>query len=135
MFVQVGRESSLCNRFACQPLTHTHIHTHTHLHSSTLTPTGQFPLHIAAQNGNVAIVELLLQNEAVLDLSDANGMTPIHLASIMGAREALGVMVKLAGAAVLSLPDASGVTPLMYACAYGNETLTKYLLKKKVSKW
>ena len=50
----------------------------------------------------------------------------------MGSREALGVMVKLAGDAVLSLPDASGVTPLMYACAYGNEILTKYLLKKKV---
>ena len=59
-------------------------------------------------------------------------MTPIHLASIVGAQEVLGAMVKLAGGAVLSLPDASGVTPLMYACAYGNETLVKYLLKKKV---
>ena len=33
---------------------------------------------------------------------------------------------------VLSLPDASGVTPLMYACSNGNETLAKYILKKKV---
>ena len=95
-------------------------------------PPGQSSLHVAAQAGHVPIIELLLQSGAVLDLNDASGMTPIHLASIVGAQEALGAMVKLAGGAVLSLPDASGVTPLMYVCAYGNETLVKYLLKKKV---
>ena len=96
--------------------------------------TGQSPLHSAAMNASVAIIELLLLNDAVLDLSDADGMTPIHLASIAGSRESLAVMVKLAGDAVLSLPNAStGMTPLMYACGYGNDILTKYLLKKKVS--
>ena len=95
-------------------------------------PPGQSPLHVAAQAGHVPIIELLLQSGAVLDLNDTTCMTPIHLASIVGAQEALGAMVKLAGGAVLSLPDASGVTPLMYVCAYGNETLVKYLLKKKV---
>jgi len=73
---------------------------------------GQSPLHVAAQAGHVPIIELLLQSGAVLDLNDASGMTPIHLASIVGAQETLGAMVKLAGGAVLSLPDASGVTPL-----------------------
>lgn len=101
--------------------------------SLPLSLSGQSPLHLAAQNGSVAITELLLQNDAILDLNDTNGMTPIHLASIVGSRELLGVMIKLAGDTVLSLPDARGVTPLMYSCAYGNEGLTKYLLKKKVT--
>ena len=39
-------------------------------------------------------------------------------------------MVNLAEGDVFSLPDASGVTSLMYACAYGNEMLVQYLLKK-----
>ena len=88
---------------------------------------------MAAQRGDAYMVQLLLQNNAVIDSSEMNGMTPIHLASILGAQEVLDVMVKMVGVAILSLPDASGVTPLMYACVYGNETLVKYILKKKVS--
>jgi ankyrin repeat protein len=96
--------------------------------------TGQSPLHIAARNASVAIIELLLLHDAVLDLNDVEGMTPIHLASVAGSRESLAVMVKLAGDAVLSLPNAiSGMTPLMYACLYGHDTLTKYFVKKKVN--
>ena len=96
-------------------------------------PTGQSPLHIAARNASVAIIELLLLHDAVLDLNDVEGMTPIHLASVAGSRESLGVMVKRAGDAVLSLPNSiSGMTPLMYACLYGHDSLTKYFVKKKV---
>ena len=41
--------------------------------------------------------------------------------------------MKVAGDVVLSLPNSSnGMTPLMYACGYGNDILTKYLMKKKV---
>ena len=84
-------------------------------------------------NASVAIIEFLLLNDAVLDLNDVEGMTPIHLASVAGSRESLAVMVKFAGEAVLSLPNATtGMTPLMYACFYGDEILTKYFMKKKV---
>ena len=78
-------------------------------------------------------MELLLGNGAVIDSSDENGMTPIHLASIVGAQSVLEVMANFVKGPILSLPDTSGVTPLMYACVYGNETLIKYMLKKKVN--
>jgi ankyrin repeat protein len=40
----------------------------------------QTPLHIAAEAGDVEMVQLLLGRGATLDLRDASGSTPLHLA-------------------------------------------------------
>jgi len=42
------------------------------------------PLHIAVENGALEVVELLLNNGAVVDICDVNGATPLHLAAEAG---------------------------------------------------
>ena len=39
---------------------------------------GQIPLHRAAANGNLAIVNLLLEHRSPIDASDIGGWTPLH---------------------------------------------------------
>lgn len=45
---------------------------------------GSSPLHVAAQVGNVEMVELLLLNEANKDALDAEKWTPLYLATHFG---------------------------------------------------
>ena len=93
---------------------------------------GRTPVHYAAELANGTIVELLIRSGGVLDISDANGLTPVHIASSVESQEALNAITKVVGNEILDLADARGVTPLMSACLYGNETTVKLLLKKKV---
>ena len=79
-------------------------------------------------------VELLLRAGAPLDVFDAAGHTPVHLASAsVGGADCLTAIARTVGSEVLDIPDAQGLTPLMHACFRGNEASIKLLLKKKVS--
>lgn len=42
---------------------------------------GVTPLHLAAQEGRLAVIDVLLRNQAVLDTPDMDGNTPIHYAA------------------------------------------------------
>ena len=98
--------------------------------------TGRTPLHLAVELGDLGaeIVEFLIRSGGLLDVLDGNGLTPIHLASIVESKEPLVAITKVVGGGeVLDLPDGQGLTPLMYACSYGNEENVKYLIKKKVT--
>ncbi len=59
---------------------------------------GDYPLHVAARNAQVAITRVLLDHGAKLDVRDANGRTPLHLA-LAGGRAELAEMIFDAGAA------------------------------------
>ena len=41
---------------------------------------GETPLHLAAENGDKKMVELLLANQADVNATDGTGDTPLHLA-------------------------------------------------------
>lgn len=90
-------------------------------------------MHYAAEMANGTIVEMLIRSGGVLDISDANGLTPVHIASSVESQDALNVITKMVGNEILDLPGTNGLTPLMSACVYGNEATVKLLLKKKVS--
>ena len=45
---------------------------------------GFTPLHIAAQNGHLQVVEFLLEKQAYVDEKDYNGSTPLHTAAENG---------------------------------------------------
>ena len=59
----------------------------------------QAPLHLAAERGAVDVVQLLLSNGAIVDVTDVDGRTPLHYAAEQGS---------VAHAAVAQLLFASG---------------------------
>ena len=48
--------------------------------NSVDTKNGNYPIHIAAQNGHVDIVKWLVENGARLDVQNGTGQTPLHMA-------------------------------------------------------
>lgn len=45
---------------------------------------GRAALHLAAELGHEAVVDLLLESNAFVNVRNKNGMTPLHLACKMG---------------------------------------------------
>jgi ankyrin repeat protein len=56
--------------------------------------TGWTPLHYAATNGQVAIMELLLENHAYIDAESPNGTTPLMMAAQYGTRDAVKLLLE-----------------------------------------
>ncbi|KAF7590226.1 hypothetical protein BBP40_003110, partial [Aspergillus hancockii] len=55
---------------------------------------GQTPLHIAAQNGQLGVVRLLLASQQIdVDARDQQGSTPLHMASEKGHVEVVQLLV------------------------------------------
>ncbi|MCI0640078.1 MAG: ankyrin repeat domain-containing protein [Gemmataceae bacterium] len=82
---------------------------------------GTMPMHLAAENGHVEVIEALLHNGANADVGDLDGNTPLHRAvrnnKFKAAKSLLATLGALANArnAVLR-------TPLHYAITYETDT-------------
>jgi ankyrin repeat protein len=55
---------------------------------------GWTPLHYAATNGHLAIIELLLENHAYVDAESPNGTTPLMMAAHYGSPEAVKLLLE-----------------------------------------
>ena len=86
------------------------------------------PLHIAASNGNVALLKMLVDNGANKDLISFTGGTPLHIA--VKNCDQTAVQLLLANGAAVDLPDADGLTPL--ECT--NDSAIKEIIKKHQTK-
>lgn len=89
---------------------------------------GYSPLHYAAQNNNIKIVELLLASSADVDLNTC-GATPLHRAAYTGSIECCQLL--LAGKAFPNAIDTSFgdcQTPLHKAMARGHMAIAQLLL-------
>ncbi len=100
---------------------------------------GATPLMRAAYNGNVTIAKELLLRGADPTSVDYGGATPIHLASRMGHKEMVELLVE-AAPKYFDQADNDGWTPLMRATIAKNNSIVKFLLTKganpqKQNKW
>lgn len=85
------------------------------------------PLHHAAERGQSAEVDFLIQNGALVDaVGHPNGVTPILVAS--GHGEAQTVTILLQHGATVSERDDLDCTPLHWAAEWGNEETAPVLL-------
>ncbi|KIW24505.1 hypothetical protein, variant [Cladophialophora immunda] len=89
---------------------------------------GRTPLMWAAASGFVAVVKLLLEKEANLEVKDYNSRTPLSNAAYYGHETVVKLLLEKG--ADLEVQDKIGRTPLSWAACDGNEVVVKLLLEK-----
>ncbi|KAF0692623.1 Aste57867_16326 [Aphanomyces stellatus] len=87
------------------------------------------PLHVAAAQGDVNILQLLLHHGADICVVQANGHTPLHCAVLAGHESCVAYILDVGGDAIINTGDAHGNTPLHCAVSMGHESLVKLLLE------
>lgn len=83
------------------------------------------PLHVAAQDGHVDIVELLLQHAADIDAKDMLKMTPLHWATEKGHASVVDTLLK--SGANVNLEDKFDRTPLEIAIINGRPDVVQII--------
>ncbi len=96
------------------------------------TAEGETALHVAVRLGNEKLVEVLIENSALIDRPEpAEGFNPLHSASLQGQEEIVRLLIE-AGADPEARTD-TGQTPLMLATSLesvrnvGGFSLMKYI--------
>ncbi|MET4575546.1 ankyrin repeat domain-containing protein [Ottowia thiooxydans] len=74
---------------------------------------GWTPLHYAATNGQLKLMELLLEEHAFIDAESPNGTTPLMMAASYGAPEAVKLLIQ--AGADLRMRNQQGLTALDFA--------------------
>jgi ankyrin repeat protein len=77
---------------------------------------GFTPLHVACDNGDIDIVNILLKCNSSVNLCDTNGYTPLHVACIHDNIDIVNILLKCNSS--VNLCDTNGYTPLHVACNY-----------------
>ncbi|XP_073713276.1 caskin-1 isoform X11 [Misgurnus anguillicaudatus] len=88
---------------------------------------GFSPLHHAALNGNVEVISLLLESQAIVDIRDQKGMRPLHYAAWQGKSEPMKLLLK-SSSSVNGQSD-EGQIPLHLAAQHGHYDVSEMLLQ------
>lgn len=86
------------------------------------------PLHFAALNGHVKVVELLIRNGADVNAKDDSGLTPLHLASGGGYEEIVKLL--FTSRAHINAKDSKDVAPLHFAAEGGYLNIVQLLISE-----
>lgn len=97
------------------------------------TPSGEsFPIHIAAKRGDVAVVKLLVNNNANPRVKDSMGWTLLHTIAHNPCQPAEGIDELIEYLLSQKVPvdgkNIFGATPLMFACMTNNNAIAKSLI-------
>ncbi|KAK2175883.1 hypothetical protein NP493_697g01018 [Ridgeia piscesae] len=113
----------LCQCDECQPLQKYFNPSSSGLHVNVRNDAGYSSLHVAAQCGRHALVELLLKRGADISAKTAlHRYTPLHLACKCGRAEAAKSLLKYG--APVEAKDARGKTPLDLSLTSGNDQMS-----------
>ncbi|XP_034045652.1 caskin-1 isoform X9 [Thalassophryne amazonica] len=88
---------------------------------------GFSPLHHAALNGNLELINLLLESQAAVDIRDQKGMRPLHYAAWQGKAEPMKMLLK-SGSSVNGQSD-EGQIPLHLSAQHGHYDVSEMLLQ------
>jgi ankyrin repeat protein len=98
---------------------------------------GQTPLHLAADNDDFEIMQILMENQANPNLRNKTGQTPIHILAMHGRTESMKLLLKHENANV-QVTDNFLKTPKDLARSYGQTAcvtlLNEYILAEKFKK-
>jgi ankyrin repeat protein len=86
------------------------------------------PIHWAAYNGHLDVVEVLLNSGVDINLEDFEGITPISLATSNKKTDIVKFLVDKG--ADVDIEDTHGFTPLYYSVYYNYPEITDLLLSK-----
>ena len=86
-----------------------------------------FPIHVAARNGDTAMLEVLLKYGAIIDPEDRKREKPIHLASIKGHIDAARFLID--NGSNVNEKGHAGKTPMHYASFFGHIELVKMYIQ------
>ena len=75
--------------------------------------TGWTPLHYAASAGKLALINLLIENNAYIDAESPNGTTPLMMAAMYGTGDAVNLLLREGADATLK--NKQGMTALQFA--------------------
>ncbi|XP_022542083.2 caskin-1 isoform X3 [Astyanax mexicanus] len=84
-------------------------------------------LHHASLNGNLELITLLLESQAMVDIRDQKGMRPLHYAAWQGKSEPMKLLLK-SGSSVNGQSD-EGQIPLHLAAQHGHYDVSEMLLQ------
>ncbi len=86
------------------------------------------PLSMVAARGQEAVVKLLLDRGAEVEVPDRNGQTPLFIAAARGREATVQLLLNIG--AKINVQDNAGDTPLSAAVICGQEAVVKLLLDK-----
>ncbi|CAN1150448.1 Putative E3 ubiquitin-protein ligase XBAT31 [Linum perenne] len=87
----------------------------------------QSPLHIAAANGQIEILSMILERSVDPDVVNRHKQTPLMLAAMHGKISCLKMLIE-AGANILKFDSLNGRTCLHYAAYYGHSDCLQVIL-------
>jgi uncharacterized protein YaaQ len=87
---------------------------------------GNTPLHIAIENGNVEMVQVLLNASAKVNAKNYQKQTPLMMLDEDATPELVNLLIRYR--AKITSVDKEGNTPLMHAAAFGNEDVLQILI-------
>ena len=93
---------------------------------NTKTHRGNSPLHLAATDGNVELINLLVRAGGECNAINQNGETPLHFAAASGS--VASVMCLVRKGSVLEIEDEDGRTPAEWALESGHQNVVLLLV-------